>query len=303
MHATMAEKLEERVSPAAVARIRSQAGTYAGAWLNALPEHPSCAMRDDEFRAAVCTRLGVRVRQFPAAECPCGARLESDDATNHSLGCARLKHSVSSRHNAVQQVLAETLRAAGASVQLEPPTGIDDRRLDLIVTAGSRRWALDVSLVNPSMPSYVAAGTGTRAGAVCAAAEQEKIEKYDADARRLGCTFRPFVLDVYGHFGVLARKFLLEVATKLSEIYGHNFTKLYARLVNGVSATVQKGNAACIYTAAAYCFDSNAGALGRRYHRRAASAARVDAAAAAAHSAVVAVAASAVTRRVLQEDD
>jgi len=300
MHVLAAEELERRLAPAAVARVRSQAGTYAGAWLNALPEHPSSAMCDDEFRAAVCTRLGTRVRRFPTAECPCGALLESNDATNHSLGCARLKHLVSSRHNSVQQVLAETLRAAGASVQLEPPTGIDDRRLDLVVTAGSQRWALDVSIVNPSMPSYVADGRGTQRGAVCRAAEQEKIEKYQDDARRLGCKFRPFVLDVYGHFGVYARKFLLEVATKLSEIYGHNFTKLYARLVNGVSVTVQKGNAACIYTAAAYCFDTNAGVLGRHYRPR--TAAGADAAAAAAHAAVVAVSASSAARRILQHE-
>jgi len=165
---------------------------------------------------------------------------------------------VSNRHNTVQQALAEELRFAGAHVLLEPPTGVDELRLDLAVTVGSHRWALDVSIVNPAAPSYTRVH-GSVLGEACKAAARDKIAKHSEGARRLGCELVPFVLDCYGHFSPQAKKFTKDVARRLAEVHGQDFYKTHARLVNAVSVAVQRGNAACLHTAAAFCYNSAAG--------------------------------------------
>ena len=161
------------------------------------------------------------------------------------------------------QALADQLRSFGAAVLVEPPVA-EDRRLDLLVTVGAHRWALDVSVVNPAMRSHIAAGPGGAAAQV----EREKRAKYSGDARRLGAELRPFVLDCYGAFAGQARQFLREASTRLSALYGQHRTVVHTRLVNAVAVALQKGNAACKFHAAAYAHDPAAGRVGRVAPRR-----------------------------------
>jgi len=139
----------------------------------------------------------------------------------------------------------------------------EERRLDLLVTVGAQRWALDVSIVNPAARSY--AGDGP--GGACERAEREKKDKYGLAAQRRGMLLRPFVLDCFGHFGAEARQFLRDVSSRLSSTYGHHRNRVYTRLVNVSAVAVQRGNAVCKLTAAAYADGVIAGNLGRRHWR------------------------------------
>ena len=201
--------------------------------------------------------------------CPCGAHVGPSDANNHFLGCTQLRASgLTFRHDMVKHALASTLRAAGASVQVERLTGDGMRRFDLVVLGAGRMWAVDVTVVHPSTAARMRAGAGADdVGDCVAAAERAKIagpNGYRDEALRIGAEFVPFAMDVFGHMGEHARRFL-NCVPSIAEFapYESGLTTLQLRQLakEGVSVAAQRGNAMLFVEGYARALYAN---LGRR---------------------------------------
>ena len=228
--------------------VQSAGGTHGSAWLNAIPTDPLTTMSDEEYRVA----LHIRMRHPPAtlmSHCVCDGRIDVSDAQNHYLGCPQLMHSTGTyRHNMVTQALASVFRRAGASVQVEAPTGVGFRRFDILAIFAHRTLALDVSVPHPTCRTYLAARRLTEEGAVAARAEAAKATAYAAEARDVGAAFHPFVIESYGHFGRSASallRSLTELRAEITPPSSLSESTLLSLAVTACSIAVQRGNAAC----------------------------------------------------------
>jgi hypothetical protein len=152
------------------------------------------------------------------------------------------------RHNMVTQALASVFRRAGASVQVEAPTGRGFRRFDILAIFSHRTIALDVSVPHPTCRTYLSAPRLTVEGAVAARAEAAKATSYADEARDIGASFYPFVIETFGHFGSRASSLLRslsELRTETSPPTSLSEATLLSLAVTACSVAVQRGNAAC----------------------------------------------------------
>ena len=79
-----------------------------------------------------------------------------------------------------------------------PGQGNADRLIpDITATFGEDRFAYDVSIMDPCVPSNVVAGH------TCEYVAARKIEKYEAAAQERSITFVPLCAEIYGRFSGL----------------------------------------------------------------------------------------------------
>lgn len=149
--------LHEMPSAEDKARFLSTAGTAAGAWLNAVPIHPSTTIPNSLFRTALRLRLGATHPHLTTRErCECGVAWGSAPAI-HALRCAT-DGGPTAVHNAVRDCVATLAREAGLATTVEPvgllpirPGDTLGRRPDLACSdpTGGSRSLLDITIVDP----------------------------------------------------------------------------------------------------------------------------------------------------------
>jgi hypothetical protein len=126
-------------------------------------------------------------------------------------------------------------------------------RPDAIVVSSLNKYMIDVSIVNPTSPTYVATEASMKKGTP-ECREKWKKDKYGSLPESQGCIFVPFVLDSYGAMGEEASHFLVALS-RLVSVHESKQREFMNFCICAISFALQQGNA----------FISSAGTL--RSHR------------------------------------
>jgi len=160
------------------ARFLAAATPHSGDWLLALPVTSyGLRLRDEAVRVAVALRLGCSV--CVAHTCRCGALVDAQGI--HGSVCKHVP-SRTARHQAINDVIACVITAAGIPVTKEPVglAGLDGKRRDgltLIPWQGGKPLTWDVTVVSTLADSYLHS-TSHCAGSTAETASDRKETKY-----------------------------------------------------------------------------------------------------------------------------
>ena len=207
-------------------------------------------MSDHNLVFALRHRLGLYPRQSLTAYAHmrcllCDGAMPQHD---HFHSCRPLRGSiVTDRHNAMLKVLATLTREAHCNFWLEPrivapggrrrPRQASRHPPRLHHVTRIHRSMLDVSVTNPTSPSYLRPGNERH----CRDVELLKVHKYRDLALADGCEFVPFVMESYGTWGQQAVHFLRELAASHSND-PEAAAAFYRRSVAACSFALQAGN-------------------------------------------------------------
>ena len=110
-------QLLESSSGADMAHLLASAASASGSWIHALPSaNLGLRLSDQDIRISIGIRLGAHI--VSEHTCLCGTRVQTD--SHYGLSCKR-SAGRQSRHHAVNDILARTLRSVGIPAVLEPP--------------------------------------------------------------------------------------------------------------------------------------------------------------------------------------
>ena len=168
------------------------------------------------------------------------------DANNHFLGCTQFRATAATRrHDMGVRALEAVLRAGGASVHVEVPTGVGNRRFDLVIFGGGSALAVDVTVPHPLAPSYMMDGDALIQGRVGANAEHNKRVGYAAEAALAGLEFFPLVVESLGGWSKSGHELMRRLPSLLQSaqrLCGFSASEMRRRAVEAVSMAIQKGN-------------------------------------------------------------
>ena len=181
----------------------------SSALLSASPTPAYSKLSAPAFSTHLKLRAGTY--QMPHKFCKCGKQMLTAE---HCLSCKHLR-GVIIRHDVLVESLTQMFLAAGkvARSEVRVVAGTQ-KRMDVVVYSGDSILWIDVSVVNPLAPSYIANPKGA-----LKAREQHKIRKWAAHAEQRGYTFLPFVVNVYGGLGGCAINVLQTLARAALENY------------------------------------------------------------------------------------
>ena len=227
-------------------------------------------MRDEQYALAARHRLGLLpYDDARGTACVACASRNTDTPTllvdpDHMHSCLLQQGvSVTRRHDALKQVLAELARTCGYHVEVEPHfpatvthsahphTGQPTRavhqsnaRGDLLLVRHNTRVLLDVTVVRPTQLSHLqrAGDDGPHMQPLYSAAlaEQGKHQSYDAECARHGYKMVPVALETYGAMGKEGGQLLARMAAHSLDRSPKQFLAHAARVL---SVALQAGNA------------------------------------------------------------
>ena len=245
------KKMREKISAADLSRIVCLQQRGAGAWLTVPPLHRALRLSTDQFRVAIRLRLGLApIDDMPESCLFCtksgGRNLKADPS--HFLSCRHkvTLGAVTHRHNVLVDVLASIIRKHGNSAAKEPTylSRLDNKRVDLDVSMGLSRFAIDVTVRHPTAPSHFAKA----AQGPLEVAKQAEVEKRDmySNIRTSHPSFLvvPFVFETFGGIGSDANRFLDTLAytsAQHSDVY--TYQDVRGSAANTLSVILQRGNA------------------------------------------------------------
>ena len=222
----------------------------ASTWMEALPirEHGFQLSRT-EFCDSLSLQYGWRPAKLPST-CVCG---QSFDAT-HALSCPT-GGLPSIRHNEIRDLLATVLTEVCSDVVMEPPpsvsTTINDstlegKRLDIRAREfwGSQLEAplFDVRVFNP----FIASAVTVLLPQLYRRHEQEKRRKHEQLLQEENCSFTPLIFSTSGGVSPLTKRFLQQLATKLSEKKFGNYAQALCWLRTRLAFTIAKAGSMCL---------------------------------------------------------
>jgi hypothetical protein len=161
-------------SPAHRALLLSLQCRHAGAYLDTVPVNPYLRLSDGDFINGCHFRLGATGTNphVPATTCCCGCHIQGRD---HAMSCNRLSGSRSRRHDHWKEALSRISARAGCSARTEPSyasldvaaIGRPGARANIEVTLPPPHGPtlLDISMIHPRCPTYVADASQTRGAA------------------------------------------------------------------------------------------------------------------------------------------
>ena len=190
-------------------RFGCQRDGHAGAWLAAVPSRATRTLiPGTEFRTLLRWWLGVPLLTEDQAGVPCPRCGAAMDVVGHHLVCCKQNNPMR-RHMAIQDTIVALSRRAGFTCRKEERTPEGTRPGDIFFP----RWdcdgpaAVDVTVRDPRAPSHpLQSADGV--GKWRQKQEEEKENLYAPACRRLGWTFVPFVVDVWGGLGEKAKAFM-----------------------------------------------------------------------------------------------
>jgi hypothetical protein len=190
------------------ARLLSQSGVGAGAWLGVIPSVELGYMFDSrEFTTLLRFWLGQAVYDAPRA-CP-GCGVAMDVFGYHALTCSHLG-GLGVRHNKLRDVWLRYFKLAGIPAQKEAPSllpGSAARPADIFVphflppdADTAKQACLDFAVTHPQQPS-----TLKRAGEVCGYSANEYAEtvkeaKFGGQCTAAGVVLVPMVVETFGRW-------------------------------------------------------------------------------------------------------
>ncbi len=220
--------------------------------MTVFPDEHCYLLNDRQFSLALRMRLGLSPFDEVEGFCACGEDL-AVAYPDHVMVCKR--HKVSERgtycrHTMLAQSLINISLDAGCTSGREP---IYDANLrgDVVIYAGNRIFATDVTVVHTTAPTYI--WKYKDPAKLVAYSERVKTKKYSAMAAARGHIFIPFAVDTYGCLGDSASKLLDEISS-FAELSGRAKTAaaFKARAIARVMHDLQRANAALMLDASAF---------------------------------------------------
>ena len=218
------------------------AGSYSGAWLEAVPVASLGTRLDDEaVRIAVGVRLGSAICEAHA--CRCSGRVHRNGL--HGLDCSKSAGRFA-RHSELNSIIHKSLSAVNRPSILEPPgmTRHDGRRPDgltLFPWHSGKPLVWDVTCVSTLAASNVDSSQ-RYPGAAATEAEERKVVKY-ADLGESHC-FVPLGFETMGHWGKSTVEFIRKLGRELYQTTGEPRSTTF--LKQRLSIAIQRGNCAAI---------------------------------------------------------
>ena len=223
------------------ARILASTSEHAGDWLHALPSAPlGLRLSDEELRISVGLRLGIPL--VVEHTCRCGTTVLADG--HHGLSCVR-SSGRSSRHRAVNYLIAQAFRSIDIPVILEPP-GLargDGKRPDgltMVPWVQGRSLIWDFTCPDTLAPSHLQSSAAS-ASSAAKEAERRKTSKYQS--LMMAHDFAPIAVETLGSCGPEASLFLAALGSRLCRESGDMRAASFRQRV---SLAVQHGNAVSV---------------------------------------------------------
>jgi hypothetical protein len=254
LHESELRRLIQAAQPTDRARLIATSCKGAGVWLSALGPKYGLFMTNSHFILAARHRLGL----LPApgqVSCICNNAAFVAD-TSHLHSCPRIKAGIDLRHSVLCRELGAVAREAGYSVTSEPHVSVSradgseeqkgraDLELVRVNGDGTRVVFVDVSVVHPAAPSYLAS-SGEEPRELCVQVDQREQSKrgtYVAPAQSVGAQFVPFVLESHGGMGPAAARLLRDFDVDAVGVSTHG-AQFGAWARARLSVALQVGNA------------------------------------------------------------
>ena len=238
----------------------------------AIQKSPQLRLTSLQYLEAFRLRLGLPIidqDEIATQVCNCDdTELEKTNEEYHGLSCRCTAEQRMARHDHVQKLLIQLIRTITpectiiqfARVQSEEelnagaaqrPRRLSDFRLEY---PNGRVYWIDVAIVNPSAPCYLAKDSATKENVASSIEEAEKQRRYsmflpDDQVDR----FIPFVVEATGNIGKKGTEFIEEICKMRSAIFAS--AEENDRIMNkrtyttrAICAAVMKGNAAMLKT-------------------------------------------------------
>jgi len=259
------KRVEEKMSPASLALLRSSSQSGANQWCAAVPSSESSVLPDVHFITAMRMHLGLPLSAVLPSSCACGAPLSGSGY--HLLHCCRYRgSSVSLRHHRIVRVLASYARQAGAVVEVEKVVDEDGRRIDLEVHFAESSFMVDVTVRDPTAAGVVRRAAA-EAGAAARDAEADKEKVYGGVARATGQRLFTFTMDVTGALSESAQQLVDLVVRHYQDGEEEPDPMFRQRLSMDLACALQRGNGDVVASGLACARAAESGRLGGRKRR------------------------------------
>ena len=217
---------------------------HSGSWLAALPIS-SCGLRLDNeaVRVAVALiRLGLHV--CVPHECRCGSSV--DAWGSHAFVCKRAM-ARSTRHQAINDIVARSIISSGVPVSKEPAGMISGslKRPDgvtLIPWKGGKALSWDATVATTLADSYLE-DSAAHSGFASESAASKKVAKYSNLPREF--IFQPVALENLGPTSSSTAEFFTELGRRIGLVSGDPREEFYLR--QRISVCIQRFNAVLLH--------------------------------------------------------
>ena len=240
--------LLNKSSLADMARLLSVSAPHSFSWLSMIPTPGQCLHLDPvECHIAIKWWLGMDTSA--GSQCSLCYDHSLDPLGQHATTCKR-GGDVVIRHNNIRDILAESFRRAGISVQCEAGSGLSHdnrhtRPADILVPNWfcSRPAALDLTVISP-LNSKVIAEAGFTGGSAAASAEVRKHIENDPKCEELGwiCTCVPLAVEAYGAWGIEAQCTISRLARRLCIKTNQTMSRVISNLYGRLNMSLIKAN-------------------------------------------------------------
>ena len=233
------KQLIDLSSGADTARLLACGASASGAWMHALPSaNLGLRLSNQDIRISVGLRLGAQI--VTEHTCKCGVPVQPNG--HHGLSCKR-SAGRQSRHHAVNDILARTLRSVGVQAILKPQGLLreDGKRPDgatLIPWSGGRSMLWDFTCPDTLAPSHLSKTT-VLAGAAASEAEDRNRIKYSNFFHTH--QFIPVAVETLGVWGPGAMELIMALGRRLIESTRDTRSTFFLR--QRIDMAVQRGNA------------------------------------------------------------
>lgn len=220
------------------ARLLASSQEESGLWLSALLSTSlGLCLDNDSLRIAVALRIGAKICHTHT--CICGKEVNSFGY--HGLSCLKCCGR-NPRHKGLNETIRRALVSAGIPAILEPPGTVrDDGKqpdgLTLIPWSHGKCLLWDATCRDTLASSYIKQTT-KHVGWLARTAEEKKINKYSSLLNQYH--FVPLGFETFGPWGPCAKKFIVDLGKRISDITNEKRATLY--LKQRLSIDVQRGN-------------------------------------------------------------
>jgi hypothetical protein len=235
--------LEQVAEPAVRARLISSQASSATAWLRAIPKKRSLRMDPFEWRQALGIHCNLPPPGVPDDDrlCSLSADCKRDPRSpmnlTHALSCSGLGTECTARHDSLVTDVASWLQRKKIQMKKEKVVNPPHKgRADLWVRdLDGRVYWCDLTVAEPSAPSYVRLGSDREGDVAVNKAEGDKMSEWLKRKPPAAVVVSPLGMESTGRLG---NKFMLFIANMESVRQGPSSRELLEQL----SVTMAKSN-------------------------------------------------------------
>ena len=224
-------------------RLNSCSAPLASAWITSIPKNKGTTLANKPYANAARHRLGLPFANAPhATACVCTNKNAAIDI-HHELSCVKVrKLEVNLRHDMLNSIGHKFFRRLGLPAMPELQNTATQQRTDThVIDENGESFFLDWSIVQPTCPSHLAAGS-KRQLAVANAAAAQKHKENDKWAQEHDATAIALVAETTGAWTQEAHDFFKHITRTEDASCSMSRKELLASFVSTLAVAIQQGN-------------------------------------------------------------